>query len=248
MPKDREGLIVGPAADAPFVDVPAGACLVRVAERTFASREAGGLQVQVDRLELPAWGRTPQLSSHAERALILREATGAVLFEGASTQWETAVNGLTIAWIPPGCAHAFRSTCDVQTHGLLVSVEGTEPKNDASGLRPGAEVVEPGRIPARCMVSFLTRTLMRKAPPAGRLRLCEMQTLLPGGYVPSHAHDGHCEICYVLCGRGAMRLGGDDGLLEAGQIALIPPGLSHGATNPAKDVLQYVILQFDIMS
>lgn len=248
MPEDRGGLIVGPAAGAPFTDVPVSACLVPMAERKFTSGEAGILRMQVDRLELPAWGRTPRLSSPAERALILRETQGAVLLEGASTQWETAVDGLAVSWIPPGCVHAFRSTCDVPTRGLLVSVGGMTSKDDDPRLRPGPEVVEPGRIAARCMVTFLTRTLMKKDPPSAHLRLCEMQTLLPGGYVPQHAHDGRCEICYVLCGRGIMHLGDDDAPLEAGQIALIPPGMTHRATNPAKDVLQYVILQFDIAS
>lgn len=52
---------------------------------------------------------------------------------------------------------------------------------------------------------------------------------------PYHFHTNSENFYYVLAGRLAVRLSGEDHLLGPGDVAFIPPGVPHSATNAGDD-------------
>lgn len=71
--------------------------------------------------------------------------------------------------------------------------------------------------------------------------LFDLYCLKPGQAQKVHAHAGSDKVYYVLGGRAAVRVGGEQQELVAGQAVLAPSGVEHGVINAADGPLTLLV-------
>jgi mannose-6-phosphate isomerase-like protein (cupin superfamily) len=81
------------------------------------------------------------------------------------------------------------------------------------------------------------RELAGPAWTAARNQSLAEATVLPRGETAEHYHPRTEEIYYFVAGRGRMRLGEDEGDIEAGDCVVITPGTPHKLWNPGPEPL-----------
>jgi mannose-6-phosphate isomerase-like protein (cupin superfamily) len=81
------------------------------------------------------------------------------------------------------------------------------------------------------------RELAGPAWTAARNQSLAEATVLPGGDTAEHYHPRTEEFYYFVAGRGRMRLGDDEGDIEAGDCVVITPGTPHKLWNPGPEPL-----------
>jgi mannose-6-phosphate isomerase-like protein (cupin superfamily) len=62
-----------------------------------------------------------------------------------------------------------------------------------------------------------------------------LMMLRPGEDIGLETHDEHDQFFRIEAGTGAARLKGDERLLEAGSIVVIPAGVEHNIVNTSKN-------------
>lgn len=203
------------------------------------------LSIHLDRFALPPRDEIYWLTSEDESLWIFFSAWGSLCVEGAGGRWQYHVESPIAVWVPQALGHGFRNTSDGEARGIVVAASNVDSGSTDAG-REGSvpAIVSLADLPRRCMVSFVTRTILSPGKASGRLHLCELQTVLPGGSVPEHAHVDRGEVCYVLCGAGQLRLDDREQEVRAGHGLFIPPGGRHCVINRGDQVLEYVIAQF----
>jgi len=217
----------------------------RLLDELSETRGMEAVRVRLDRFAFPTCNETHWLTTGEELLYIFLDARGAMSVEGSGAQWQYHVGTPTAVWVPAGLNHGFRNTGDAPARGVVVSASRQDRlSEDAGEIDSSPAIVPLADLPRRCMVSFLTRTVLSHDAAPGLLRLSEIQTILPGGSVPEHAHAARNEVCYVLCGAGLLLLNDDKQEITAGQGTFIPPGGRHCIINRTDQVLEYVIAQF----
>ena len=63
----------------------------------------------------------------------------------------------------------------------------------------------------------------------------------PGGRTAFHSHDWEHEV-FILSGRGKVRCGNEERIVEAGYVVFIPANVSHSFENIGGDVLRFLCL------
>jgi quercetin dioxygenase-like cupin family protein len=63
-------------------------------------------------------------------------------------------------------------------------------------------------------------------------------TLHPGGSIGLHAHEGSCEVVYVLKGEGTCLLDSKKEVVKAGQVHYCPNGSTHLMKNESQEDLE----------
>lgn len=201
--------------------------------------------IRLDRFTLPARDEIYWLTSEEELLWIFLSGRGSLCVEGAHTHWQYHVESPMAVWVPPRLDHGFRNTSDGEARGVVVATLSMDSGLIDAGRKESSPVIiSLADLPQRCMVSFVTRTILSSEKISGRLQLSELQTVLPGGSVPEHVHVDRAEVCYVLCGAGLLRLDDHEQEVRAGHGMFIPPGERHCVINRGEQVLEYVIAQF----
>ncbi len=90
-----------------------------------------------------------------------------------------------------------------------------------------------------------TRLVFEKTAKDTGGRLLRFRQFVRAGHapVPAHIHGGQEERFVVLSGRMGVRSGGRERILEAGEEAVVPPGVPHTFWNasPKGEVLHHVV-------
>ena len=63
----------------------------------------------------------------------------------------------------------------------------------------------------------------------------------PGGKTAFHSHDWEHEV-FVLSGKGKVRCGNEEKIVEAGYVVFIPPNVPHCFENLGEDTLKFLCL------
>ena len=61
----------------------------------------------------------------------------------------------------------------------------------------------------------------------------------PGNHLPTHT-DSPEEVLYIVAGRAEARIGDETGIVEAGDLAVIPAMVPHGVRNIGDETLKVV--------
>ena len=90
-----------------------------------------------------------------------------------------------------------------------------------------------------------TRLVFEKTAKDTGGKLLRFRQFVRAGHapVPAHIHGGQEERFVVLSGRMGVRSGGQERILEAGEEAVVPPGVPHTFWNasPKGEVLHHVV-------
>ena len=78
------------------------------------------------------------------------------------------------------------------------------------------------------------------ASATGGTLVCITVDMPPGVHVDAHTHDGEDQLNIVVSGRVGTRVGGVDGMLEAGGLQLMPRGVPHELWNAGDTVAQVI--------
>jgi len=208
--------------------------------------DVGCAEVRLDRFSIEQWNSTAVLASEVERLYLLMDARGTLCVNGAGACWRHRVQSNTGIWIPAGVKHELCNTGDALLRGIVFSA-AINPFQYSSErcVSPQTKVIQLSAQEERNMVTFLTRTLVSGEDVTARvLLLSEVQTVLPGGYVPKHIHQARSEICYILGGIGVLTQNEQEFRLQAGEAAFIPSGTAHSMRNEEEYVLEYAVAQF----
>lgn len=87
-----------------------------------------------------------------------------------------------------------------------------------------------------------TEVLRGGDSPGKRIRFMHDDVLKPGVSIGVHAHSGDEEYYYVVAGRGVMTLDGQRHEIEAGDVAAVFPGGSHGLENTGGEDLRIIVV------
>ena len=85
--------------------------------------------------------------------------------------------------------------------------------------------------PPRAVYIWLDRSAGARHLDCGTLELA------PGEFPPEHAHAVAEEVMWVHCGRGIMRLDGEEFPVEEGTLVFAPPGVRHQFVNTGDEVM-----------
>jgi quercetin dioxygenase-like cupin family protein len=102
-------------------------------------------------------------------------------------------------------------------------------KESAVGAEP-AEVGEAKGVGMKILMSE------KDGAPTAVMRVFEVE---PGGYTPFHTHSWEHEV-YVLEGKGVVREGQKEHILDKGTFVLVEPGEEHQFINRGDDVLRFI--------
>ncbi|MGB2876043.1 MAG: cupin domain-containing protein [Gaiellaceae bacterium] len=170
----------------------------------------------------------------------------------------------TLAAAPPNVVHTFRNTGDSTAVFLNIHApsmgfgdmlrarrdgreedvqrfdqfdppeDGGRPLSDAILCGPG----EGGNIESRSSI------LVKNGARDGDGHFALLEANLPPAYPgpPLHLHRQTVETFFVLSGAMHLHAGEGDAELEAGDFALIPPGLPHTFSNPTRQACRCVVV------
>jgi len=82
------------------------------------------------------------------------------------------------------------------------------------------------------------RELMHPDVHGNRNQSLAEATVLPGAFTRIHRHHRSEEIYHVTAGRGRMRLGSEEFIIETGDTVGIPPGVPHAVHNTGDEPLR----------
>ena len=90
--------------------------------------------------------------------------------------------------------------------------------------------------------SLSFREILNGRPGSQGFRYFHDDVLEPGASIGEHGHDGTEEIYFVLEGKGTMILDGQEYPIEAGDLALVESGHSHGIVNSSDSPMRVVVV------
>jgi quercetin dioxygenase-like cupin family protein len=101
-----------------------------------------------------------------------------------------------------------------------------------------AENIEPDEVHEKDIEGVTMRVVIssQEGAPNFVMRLFDIQ---PGGHTAYHTHPWEHEV-YVLEGRGAVREGKREHVLEKGSFVFVPSGEEHSFSNKGDSVFKFI--------
>jgi mannose-6-phosphate isomerase-like protein (cupin superfamily) len=56
----------------------------------------------------------------------------------------------------------------------------------------------------------------------------------------AHSHKDHEEVCYIISGKGSIKMGKEVAIFRDGDIIYIPENMTHSITNEGDDIVEFL--------
>lgn len=189
---------------------------------------------------------------HTDCFYVIRGALTLSLADGDRT-----VGPGTTVLIPPNVVHTFRNDGPDEVLFLNIHAPGVSfdrylresqglgetdqivlaerydqyPAPESGSLDPAAVIVRTARTDAVCVEGLEVGFLLDADETLGAIGLIELTMPPSSPGLPARVHADTCHVLYVLEGQVAVRSGDGHHVLEAGDGAVVPPGIVYGLSN-----------------
>ena len=127
------------------------------------------------------------------------------------------------------------------------SVSGSSPQSGQPD-GPDGSIVRPMRVEEVLWIEppqhhgAYSKLLVNPDTSASRHFDFRLSLYRPKGYAEDHVHEHSEHVYYVLQGRGLMRLGDAQHVVEPHTVVFIPPGVVHSLTNTGLEDLIFIVV------